>query len=107
MLCALMLSIAPTAAQKITIDEVTKPYDAKTRSSGQMDRQLMVLALGVLGVLIIGSAIYLFSTRTQRKQKVPIPPDRKVPIPPDRKVPIPLSDRERIEREFNKVIHDG
>ena len=89
-LCALMLSIAPTAAQKITIDEVTKPYDAKTRSSGQMDRQLMVLALGVLGVLIIGSAIYLFSTRTQRKQKVPIPPDRKVPIP--------LSDRERRAR---------
>ena len=66
MLCALMLSIAPTAAQKITIDEVMKPYDATTRaepvppSSGQMDRQLVVLALGVLGVLITGPAIYLF-----------------------------------------------
>ena len=65
-LCALMLSIAPTAAQKITIDEVMKPYDATTRaepvppSSGQMDRQLVVLALGVLGVLITGPAIYLF-----------------------------------------------
>ena len=30
-LCALMLSIAPTAAQKITIDEIMKPYDAKAR----------------------------------------------------------------------------
>ena len=74
-LCALMLSIAPTAAQKITIDEVMKPYDATTRaepvppSSGQMDRQLVVLALGVLGVLIIGSAIYWFRRRSaQRKQ---------------------------------------
>ena len=64
-----MLSIAPTAAQKITIDEVTKPYDAKTRSSGQMDRQLMVLALGVLGVLIIGPAIYLFSTRKKHRPR--------------------------------------
>jgi len=78
MLCALMLSIAPTAAQKITIDEVMKPYDATTRaepvppSSGQMDRQLVVPVrgvLGVLGVLIIGSAIYWFRRRSaQRKQ---------------------------------------
>ena len=58
----------PTAAsaQKITIDEVTRPYDAPTRtepappSSGQMDRQLAVLVLGVLGVFIIGLAFYWF-----------------------------------------------
>ena len=63
------------SAQKPTIDELTKPYDAKTRvilappSSGQMDRQLEMLVLGGLGVFIIGSAIFRFREhRTQRKR---------------------------------------
>ena len=86
MLCALMLSIAPTAAQKITIDEVMKPYDATTRaepvppSSGQMDRQLVVPVrgvLGVLGVLIIGSAIYWFRRRSAQRWQGAIPLDQK------------------------------
>ena len=63
------------SAQKPTIDELTKPYDAKTRvilappSSGQMDRQFEMLVLGSLGVFIIGSAIFRFrGHRTQRKR---------------------------------------
>ena len=92
MLCALMLSIAPTAAQKITIDEVMKPYDATTRaepvppSSGQMDRQLVVPVrgvLGVLGVLIIGSAIYWFRRRSAQRWQGAIPLDQKDPVPLD------------------------
>ena len=63
--CIVALPMA-ALAQKPTIDELLKPYDAKARaepappSSGQMDRQLVVLVLGALGVLISGLAIYWF-----------------------------------------------
>ena len=71
-LCALMLSVAPTAAQKITIDEIMKPYDAKTRAEPappSSDRSFLVPVRGVLSVLIFGSAIYWFRRRSaQRKQ---------------------------------------
>jgi len=74
-LCALMLSIAPTAAQKITIDESMRSYDAKTHAEPappSSDRSFVVPVrgvLGVLGVLLIGSAFYSFSRHSaQRKQ---------------------------------------
>ena len=110
-LCALMLSIAPTAAQKITIDEVTKPYDAKTLptppSSGQMDRQLVVLALGVLGVLITGPAIYLFPPGRHKTARDGDPQTERDGDPQTERDRDPQTERDRdpqTERDFHNVF---
>jgi len=108
-----MLSIAPTAAQKITIDEVMKPYDATTRaepvppSSGQMDRQLVVLALGVLGVLITGPAIYLFPPGRHKTARDGDPQTERDGDPQTERDRDPQTERDRdpqTERDFHNVF---
>ena len=69
--CIVALPMA-ALAQKVTIDELTKPYDAKTRvepapPSSERDQLVVPVLVGILSVLIIGSAIYWFrrqSTQT-------------------------------------------
>ena len=101
MLLACIVALPMAAlAQKPTIDELLKPYDAKARaepappSSGQMDRQLVVLPLGGLAVLIIGSAIYWFRRHSAQRKQIerdrvflierdrPLPPLRAAPAEP-------------------------
>ena len=92
-LIAVVAAMLPTAAfaQKLTIEELLRPHDAKTRvepapPSSDRDQLVVLVLVGVLGVLIIGSAIYRFRRRrTQPKQPEK---DRDFPVERDRVEPL-------------------